>query len=193
MRILLIIIWTLIPLGLLGQSTKLLTATTKEEFESFQKIESRLLINENIIKTDKTITIKLRNGKTINLKDDLTDKNYRTYEYFGDIILDSIVVIKFQDYNTHRYIAIDLVTGDQKIMIGRPKIHEDNIVCLQGVETDVTQIVEYWTITDMKLSKIETFDFGKQIYPVDLVLTSKKEIIVKDSKGKFWRTKLDSK
>lgn len=189
----LIFILTVIPFALFGQTAKLLTATTKEEFETRKIRESQLLVNENILKTDNTITIRLKNGQAINFEDNLTDKNYKIYEYFGDIIKDKIVVIKTQDYNTDRYIVIDLLTGDQKTMIGYPHVLEDNIICLQGAETDVTQLVEHWTITDMKLNKVETFDFGKQINPIDIVLTDSKEIIVKDSKGKFWKTNLGSK
>jgi len=66
----------------------------------------------------------------------------QTNEYVGDLIKDKIALIKTQDYNSDRFIAVDLSTGEQRTLIGFPHVYGDKIICLQGAETDVVQKVE---------------------------------------------------
>jgi hypothetical protein len=187
-----IIIWTFFPVVLFGQTPKL-TESTKDEFDVFRNKEISFVKSDKIVKTGKTIIVKTKKGTVIKFEDDLSDENYSTNEYVGDLIKDNIVLIKTQDYNSDRFIAVDLATGDQKTLIGFPRVYGDKIICLQGAETDVVQEIELWKIKDNKLTQNRTFNFGDKIYPADIVWTNESEIIIKDSRGKFWKTRVDGK
>jgi hypothetical protein len=188
-----LIIWTFIPTILWGQSLLSLSESTKDEFDLSRKKEINLVKGEKIVKTDKTILIRPKKGSAIKLADDLTDDNYQINEYVGDLIKDKITLIKIQDYNSDRYIAVDLLTGEQKTFIGFPHVLGDNIICLQGVETDIVQEIEFWKIKDNKLTRIKTFNLPDKIYPTDIVWSNVNEVIIKDSKDNFWRTRVDGK
>ncbi len=186
-----IIIWTFIPVALFGQTPKV-TETTKDEFDASRSKEIALVKSDKILKTDKTILVQTKSGN-VKFEDDLTDENYQTNEYVGDLVKDKIALIKTKDYNSDRFIAVDLLTGDQTTMVGFPHVYRDNIVCLQGAETDTVQEIELWKFKDAKLIKVKAFNLGAKIYPADIVWKNETEIIVKDSSGKFWKTRVDGK
>ena len=190
MRRILIMICIVYPVILLAQTPKL-TESTEEDFKSCQRREVAFVKSEEIVKVDGTISVKTKKG-TVSFKDDLTEENYRTYEYVGDLIQDKIALIMTQDLHTDRYIAIDLSTGDQKVLIGFPHVYVDKIVCLQGAETDSYSQIELWTFNDGKLIKSKSFGLGRNIYPADIVWRNENEILIEDSTGKFWKTKMEA-
>jgi hypothetical protein len=186
-----IIIWTFIPIVLFGQTPKL-AGSTKDEFDAFRSKEIAFVKSDKIVKTNKTTLVTTKKG-TVKFEDDLTDENYQTNEYVGDLIKDKIALIKAQDYNSDRFIAVDLLTGEQKVMVGFPHVYQDNVICLQGAETDTVQEIEFWRFKEGKLTKIKAFNLEDKIYPADIVWTNEGEIIIKDSSGNFWKTRVDGK
>jgi hypothetical protein len=163
-----VLIFILFPALSFGQILIKLKASNKSEFEKARQREPEFAKNAHIKKIDTTIKVKTTKGKIIEFKDDLSDENFKTFEYAGDLVNGKIALIMVQDYNTDRYIALNLLTEDQKTFIGTPHVLMDKIVCLQGVETDVKQILELWRNEDGKLKMIETFTFPDGIYPANI-------------------------
>jgi hypothetical protein len=188
-----IIILTFLPAILFGQSPSKLTESTKDEFEVAQKMEASLSKSDKILKANGAILIKPRQGDPVKFVDNLTDEDYQINEYVGDLIKDKVLLIRTQDYSSDWYVAVDLVTGEQKTFIGFPHIYRDNIICLQGVETDKVQEIEFWKIRNDKLVNVKAFNLSDKIYPSDIVWKNENEIIIRDSKDKFWKMRVDGK
>jgi hypothetical protein len=163
-----------------------LKQATRDEFNSSKAKEIAFYKNENIVKRDKAILIKLKKGE-VKFEDDLTTESYQTFEYLGDLIKDKVALIKTQDYSSDKFITLNLSTGDQTIIIGFPHLIGDRIICLQGVETDKVQEIEFWKIKDNKLTKIQNFHIPTEVYPVDIVWKSENEILIKDTKAQYWK------
>lgn len=186
-----LLILTLIPIALFGQSLLALTESTRAQFDESKKKEIPFSKNSKIVKNGKVITIKTAGGKAIKFEDDVTDESYETYEYTGDLIKDTVVLVKKEDYNSERFIAVALSNGNLTTLIGTPHILGDKIICLQGAETDVTPTIELWSIQGDKLTKIKSFSLPDEIYPTDLVWKAPYLAIIEDSRGRFWTARVD--
>jgi hypothetical protein len=182
-----------VPTLSFGQVLIKLTESNKSEFEKAKQNEAELSQDPTIKKDQNKIKIETTKGKAIKFEDDLSDENYRTFEYFGDLIKNKIVLVKTQDYNTDRYIAVNLSNGGQTTMIGVPHILGNDIICLQGQETDVKQVLEFWRYERGELIKIKTFTFPNETYPAEVVWLDSHQIIVQAYMGRFWKATVDGK
>lgn len=187
-----IFIGIIFPTILFGQTPKL-TKTTQQEFEVSRSKEVVFFVNDKIVKSGKTLSIKPKKGKTVKFEDDLSDEGYQTHEYVGDLLREKIALVKTQDYNTDRYVAVDLSTGETKTLIGFPHVYGDNVICLQGAETDVTPQIELWKIREGKLTSIKTFTLGEGIYPSDIAWINENEVVIIDSTAEYWKMRVDGK
>lgn len=186
-------ILTLASILVFGQIPLKITQSSKSEFDVSKKKETPFTQNSKIVKSGKIITIKTTKGKIVKFEDDLSDENYQINEYVGDLIKDKIALIKTQDYNTDRFVAVNLSTGDEKTLIGTPHIFENKVICLQGAETDVKQEIQLWNLTADKLTMTKSFNLPDKIYPEDIAWKDANEIIIEDSNGKFWKTSVNGK
>jgi hypothetical protein len=185
-----IILFALISADLFGQDRLTLTESTKAIFDASQKKEIQFYKNGKIIKDSTAIVIKTSRGNILTFEDDLSDENFQTHEYIGDLIKDKIAIIKMQDYHTDTFITINLSTGDRADLIGYPHMLDDQVICLQGKHTDVKQKIEWWKIELDQLALVKSFFLHDEISPTDIAWKDSSTIMVEDSKGKFWEAKL---
>jgi hypothetical protein len=186
-------IFVLAPMFSFGQNSMKLTESSKSEFDSAKQKEGEFARNDKIRKVDNVIAIKTASGKTVRFEDDLSNENYETFEYSGDLIKDKIALIKSQDYNADRYITVNLSNGNQQTLIGVPHLLLDKVICLQGSEPDVEQVIELWRVKNEELKKVKTVALPDGIYPMDIVWYNSKIVLIQDSKGQYWRAGVDGK
>lgn len=180
-----------LSLPLVGQEPVTLAEASQEAFIQAKQEEVRLRMDSPIKKVDHVIRIESQLGDAIVFRDDLSEETYQTYAYAGDLVSGKIILIHVQDFHTDRYIAVDLSSGEQHVLIGFPHRLANTIACLQGAETDEIPAIEIWNIRNDKLSLMKRFKLPEQRYPVDLVWKDENEILLNDTAGKFWVFRTD--
>jgi hypothetical protein len=129
--------------------------------------------------------------KCKNLKDNNSEEDFYEFTYIGDFDNKHLMkVVQKAFYNGYEYLIIN--TKNQcKIttLLGKPYVFGSYIINFNESETtDAKKVIEIWRLSERQILKVRDFQFSQSITFVDVRISkTKKEFLLKDTDGKFWK------
>lgn len=192
MRILIIIIIVFPSFNVASAQTicNFFKATDKKYYTEHEKIATFIDTTGLPIKKGHALNFNF-GGKILALKDNLKDDQYHEYYYAGRDKKKKWLLIKKQDYNQDYYYLFNTSIKSIDTLVGYPSIYGNKILCLEGSYTDGFNYIEVWEIKGNKLIRRLKLSLSRAcgIYPSQVALSDKMEIMIKDNNDKYWKSK----
>lgn len=152
-----------------------------------------LAVNRKIKKQADKIIIPIT-GKTSKVFiDNTSDNDFHEFSYSGDIIGTMLSMVKRTDHHKEELYLINRSTGAVDTLIGEPVFAENmkDFVCINNAGTDEKQSVQICELSNGSLKRRALLPGKPDTFFVNIGCINRNFILVKDSKGKYW--KLDFK
>lgn len=96
--------------------------------DSYQDNEKEVINDSSVHRTDSlTLTFQLKNGKTLNLKNDTSESNFITYNYIETMPDINAWFLRETYYEGGGYLLIDRQTGEKTEIYGRPCLSKNKL------------------------------------------------------------------
>ncbi|MEL1241996.1 hypothetical protein [Flavobacterium flavipallidum] len=147
--------------------------------------------NQRKYRGKNTLLFDCVNKKRLKYSDNESDENYVKFEELG-VIKNSIIVIQKTEYNSEKYILLEIKSCRQLVLEGFPLRIEntEKYLTFNNPGTDEAykiQILEYKN----DFFEIEhTITFPKEILPKRILKVDNKEVLVMDRENRIWKTVL---
>ncbi|MBS1524463.1 MAG: hypothetical protein JST19_02375 [Bacteroidetes bacterium] len=125
-------------------------------------------------------------GRTIVLKD---DGEMQQYVYMGDLKNSSMALVHELEPNTEEYYFINKRTGTVDTLVGPPVFYPNtmNIVCLEGMNTDVKQRIQVGKIVDGRFRMRFYLRIKGEINPGYVYWADVHTLFLNDNNEKFYK------
>ncbi len=176
-----------------GAERDSVVAISKDEFDKGLSLTTKRSIDKSVWKVNGRLSVAKNCEVFI---DDSTDRDYHEYNYEGDLDKSHrYKVVRELFYNGNEYFILDTRNNCKLYhLLGKPGLSGDLIINLNESETtDAKLLIEIWKVGVTGISKVRTIDLqnykgpSKNIYAIELKISDKRKILIRDSKDKYWR------
>ena len=151
-----------------------------------EKLKLHKIVNYK--KTNRTLRIATKN-KIIKFKNEYDGiEPIIIYEFYGKLESKKWIFVKETKLNSEKYYLINTLTSKIDILIGEPRIFENEIVCLEGSYTDSPRILEVYSIVKSNLTKIFKMSLSncKDLITAESPYLLNNKIYLTDLESKAW-------
>ena len=177
----------ILPTLLFGQqiAIKNFIKIPKSEFIKHQTPDKQLWNPSTIQKTKGVITFK-SSAKKIILKD---DGEFLEYKIINDLAETSLTLIQMLEPNSEEYYFINRKTLKIDTLVGKPIFSKNlqDIVCLQGAETDIKQQIQIGKIINRIYVNRGKIKLRDGILPNYIFWFNANTLFIEDSNRQFWK------